>query len=83
MRKRFIKEQKTKLLGGQISRRDFITSMIAAGVALPTALSMAGDVLAATPEKGGTLRQGYGYGSTTDSLDPATTVILSRRYWIT
>ena len=61
------------LTTGQISRRQFIMNAIAAGVALPTALGMAGSAMAATPKKGGRLRQGLGYGSTTDSLDPGTT----------
>lgn len=73
MRDKFTENQKNRLLTGQISRREFIQSMIAAGVALPVALSLAGNALAATPNKGGRLRQGFGHGSTTDSLDPATT----------
>ncbi len=72
MRKKFINDQKLGLASGRIDRRQFITSVIAAGVTLPTAMSMAGAVMAATPNKGGTLRQGYGHGSTTDSLDPST-----------
>ena len=73
MRNKFIQQEKAKLLAGRIDRRQFITSMVAAGVVLPTAMTMASQVLAATPKKGGHFRQGYGYGSTTDSLDPATT----------
>ncbi len=72
MKNVFINDQAEKLSAGRISRRQFITSMLAAGVVLPTAMSMAGDALAATPKKGGKLRLGMGHGSTTDSLDPAT-----------
>ena len=72
MKQAFIAEQTEKLAKGGINRRQFITSMVAAGIVLPTAMSMAGDVLAATPNKGGTFRLGLGHGSTTDSLDPAT-----------
>ena len=72
MKKKFIGQQKKKLARGHIDRRQFITSMLAAGVVLPTALTMAGDVLAAIPKKGGTYREGLGHGSTTDTLDPAT-----------
>ena len=68
----YIAEQKAKLAAGRIDRRQFLTGLLAAGVVLPTAMSMAGDVMAATPKKGGTFRQGVGHGSTTDSLDPAT-----------
>ena len=67
----FIQDQARKLESGGISRRQFITSMLAAGVVLPTAMSMAGDVLAATPNKGGTLRHATGYGGTNDSIDPS------------
>jgi len=45
---------------------------LAAGATLPMALSLATDAIAATPVKGGKLRQGLGYGSTTDTLDPGT-----------
>ncbi len=72
MKDKFIAQQKRMLGSGGIDRRQFVTSMVAAGVALPTALSMAGKAMAMTPNKGGHLRQGFGHGSTTDSLDPAT-----------
>ncbi|MDD9909418.1 MAG: ABC transporter substrate-binding protein [Ahrensia sp.] len=72
MKEAFIAEQSAKLAGKGISRRQFITNMLAAGVVLPTAMSMADRVFAAEPKKGGTFRVGRGHGSTTDSLDPAT-----------
>jgi peptide/nickel transport system substrate-binding protein len=72
MKTLFVREQTEKLARGGINRRQFITSMVAAGVVLPTAMTMAGDVFAATPKKGGKLRHGTGYGGTTDSLDPST-----------
>ncbi len=72
IKKNYLREQERKLTRGDISRRQFITSVIAAGVAVPTALSLAGKALAATPKKGGKFRSGVGHGSTTDSLDPAT-----------
>ena len=72
IRDRYIADQQRKLATGGISRRQFIASMIAAGVVLPGALSMSADVLANTPKKGGKLRIGLGHGSTTDSLDPGT-----------
>lgn len=68
----YLKSQADKLTAGQIDRRQFIMSALAAGVVLPTAMSMAGDAIAATPNKGGLLRHATGYGSTTDSIDPAT-----------
>lgn len=49
-----------------------MTSMVAAGVAVPTALAWATQAAAQTPVAGGLLRIGLGSGSTTDSLDPAT-----------
>lgn len=72
MKKIFIGKQTKDLADGRIDRRQFITSMLAAGVVLPTALTLASDVLAATPKKGGSFRFGSAYGSTTDSLDSAT-----------
>ena len=49
----YLKSQADKLTAGQIDRRQFIMSALAAGVVLPTAMSMAGDAIAATPNKGG------------------------------
>ncbi|EFL88238.1 ABC transporter substrate-binding protein [Ahrensia sp. R2A130] len=72
MKNIFIQDQARKLETGGISRRQFITSMLAAGVVLPTAISMAGDVLAATPNKGGLFRHATGYGGTNDTIDPST-----------
>jgi len=71
MKQVFIKDQTDKFGRGAISRRQFITNMMAAGVVLPTALSMATDVQAMTPKKGGVLRHATGYGGTTDSINPA------------
>jgi len=68
----YLKNQASKLTEGQIDRRQFVMGALAAGVALPTALSMASDAVAATPKKGGKFRTGVRHGSTTDSLDPAT-----------
>jgi len=72
MKQVFIKEQTDKLGKGGISRRQFVSSMLAAGIALPTALTMASDAVAATPNKGGKLRHATGYGGTTDTINPAT-----------
>ncbi|MEM9329940.1 MAG: ABC transporter substrate-binding protein [Pseudomonadota bacterium] len=68
----YLAKQSQKLTEGQIDRRQFVMGALAAGVALPTALSMAGEAIAAAPAKGGHLKIGRGHGSTTDSLDPAT-----------
>jgi len=72
MKKDIIINHANQLTAGKISRRRFIMTAIAAGATLPTALTMAGNAIAATPVKGGKLRQGLGYGSTTDTLDPGT-----------
>ncbi len=68
----FLSDEMTRYAKGGLSRRQFITSALAAGVALPAALGWADKVLAATPNKGGLFRLGVSSGSTTDSLDPAT-----------
>ncbi|MDG1737608.1 MAG: ABC transporter substrate-binding protein [Paracoccaceae bacterium] len=72
LKEKFLKRKEAQLAAGMISRRSFITSAIATGVAIPAALGWADAVAAATPTKGGLLRLGVGSGSTTDSLDPAT-----------
>ena len=41
---------KSKLADGRITRRDFIRSAIALGIATPTAMSLSSAVLAATPK---------------------------------
>ena len=68
----YLKRKATYLTEGQIDRRSFVKSALAAGVALPAALSLADKAQAMTPKKGGLFRNGMGYGSTTDVLDPAT-----------
>ena len=67
-----INQLKERLSQGRITRRDFIRSAIALGVALPTATSLSSAVLAATPNKGGMLRQALTGAASSDSLDPAT-----------
>lgn len=69
---KFLQQQKLKFLNGKIDRRTFISSAIATGLTIPAALSLAGDVEAATPNRGGTIRTARGHGSTTDNLDPGT-----------
>ncbi|MEM5472347.1 ABC transporter substrate-binding protein [Hoeflea sp. AS60] len=72
MRDEYLKKQARWLSEGQIGRRQFIKAAIAAGLAVPSAMTLATDVLAATPKKGGKLRLGSSYGSTTDALDAGT-----------
>ena len=69
MNTRHIADLQKHLTSGKIDRRQFIATAVAAGVALPAAISMPNAVLAATPKKGGRLRQGFSAGSTTESLD--------------
>jgi len=58
---------------GRIDRRTFLAGALAFGVSLPAASAVMAKVAqAATPKKGGHLRLGSAHGSTTDSLDPAT-----------
>jgi len=72
MKNDLINSLQQQLLTGKLNRRQFIMNAVAAGIALPSALGMAGNALAMTPKSGGRLRHGTGYGSTTDSLDPGT-----------
>ena len=72
MKDDLLKNNSRKLTQGQMGRREFIVSAMAVGLTLPSALSLVKKAEAATPKKGGKLILGYGYGSTTDSLDPGT-----------
>jgi peptide/nickel transport system substrate-binding protein len=72
MTEKYIKKQQAKLTSGFIDRRQFMVSVLATGIAMPTALSLATQAMAAMPKKGGVLRHATGYGSTDDSLDPGT-----------
>ncbi len=68
-----LKELKSLLAQGKITRRDFLARLSALGIT--TALSpalLATPARAAKPRKGGRFRLGMAGGSTTDSLDPAT-----------
>ena len=71
MKDTFIAHQRLRLANGAVSRRHFMSSMLAAGVAVPTALGWASKAMAA-PKRGGSFKMGMAHGSTTDSLDPAT-----------
>lgn len=57
---------------GRLSRRDFIRSAIAAGVAIPAASGLWTTAAQAAPQRGGTLRLGQHDGNTTDNHDPGT-----------
>ena len=52
---KYIEEQSSKLTKGLIDRRQFMMSVLATGVTLPIALSLADKAVAATPKKGGHL----------------------------
>ena len=69
---KYIKEQSSRLTNNIISRRQFVMSVLATGVTLPIALSLADKADAATANKGGHFRWGNGAADTTDTLDPAT-----------
>lgn len=59
--------------GGRVDRRAFMRGAVSLGLTVSAASLAAGRVQAMTPNAGGLLRIGMGHGSTTDSLDPATT----------
>lgn len=69
---RYVESARRRLKEGAITRRSFMTQMLAAGVAVTTAASWADKARAQTPTQGGLMRLGLGSGSTTDTLDPAT-----------
>ncbi|MCP4789468.1 MAG: ABC transporter substrate-binding protein [Gammaproteobacteria bacterium] len=72
MQDKYLETIKRQLAAGRLNRRQFISSSLVAGIALPTAMGMASNVMAGTPKRGGTFRLGIPHGSTTDSLDPGT-----------
>ncbi len=64
-----VRKLEEDLQAGRIDRRRFVGGLLAAGIAVPAALAMQDAVLAATPNRGGRLRQGFSAGSSTESLD--------------
>ncbi|MEM7224796.1 MAG: ABC transporter substrate-binding protein [Pseudomonadota bacterium] len=68
---RDLKKLRSMLTAGQIGRRDFMMGALAMGVSVAAASTMAEKALAATPNKGGTFRQGLTGAGSGDSLDPA------------
>ena len=71
MKDKFINLQTHKLMVGSIDRRKFMMSVLATGLTVPAALSLAKRAEAATPKSGGLFRMGIAHGSTTDTLDSA------------
>ncbi|MBQ4824543.1 ABC transporter substrate-binding protein [Leisingera sp. HS039] len=59
---------------GNLSRRDFVRSAVAAGLAIPAAAGLWTTAAQAAPQRGGTLRLGQHDGNTTDNHDPGTYV---------
>ncbi|EAP77430.1 ABC transporter substrate-binding protein [Roseovarius nubinhibens] len=63
---------KTRLATGSMSRRQFMRSVVATGISAAAASSVADQVMAAAPKRGGTIRIGKGHGQTTDTMNPGT-----------
>lgn len=64
---------------GKLSRRDFMRLSMAAGISTSAASGLwTSDVLAATPQKGGTFRLGVHDGNTSDTFDPGTYVAVAQ-----
>ncbi|MEM7069051.1 MAG: ABC transporter substrate-binding protein [Pseudomonadota bacterium] len=70
--KKYLATLEQKLKSSAIDRRQFMSGALAAGLAVSSATLIADKVEAATPKDGGHIKFGRGHGSTTDSLDPAT-----------
>ena len=66
-----LKNLKSMLTAGRIGRRDFMMGALAMGATVSAASLMADKALAATPKKGGKLREAITGGASGDSLDPA------------
>ena len=66
-------ELKMAYAAGKIGRRSFMARAAALGAVTAAGVPMlSGKGMAATPQKGGTIRIGLGSGSTSDNMDPAT-----------
>ncbi len=65
-----IKNLQTSFESGKVSRRGFMSGALAMGVSMTAATAVLNKVEAATPNKGGRLRQGVTGGATSDVLDP-------------
>ncbi len=65
---------KRELATQRLSRRDFITGMVAMGLSVTAATQLAGEIIsparAAEPKKGGLLRFATNDASSADTLDP-------------
>ena len=75
MKKALFNERITNLVKkgqrNQINRRDFMQGMMATGMTIASASTLwSSQVMAQSPNKGGTFRIGKGHGGTTDKLDP-------------
>jgi peptide/nickel transport system substrate-binding protein len=67
-----LKDLGLRVARGQVNRRDFLGRAAALGLAAPLASGLlSSSVLAAGPQKGGTMKLGMVGGTSTDSLDPA------------
>ena len=64
-----INELAQLLTSGRLDRRGFMQGAMALGLTVSSASMIASNAVAATPKKGGRLRQGFSAGSTTESLD--------------
>ena len=63
---------RNKLVQARMTRREFVQLAMVVGIAAPVAENLFERAQAATPKKGGRLRVAISWGSTTNSLDPAT-----------
>jgi peptide/nickel transport system substrate-binding protein len=63
---------KSEIRRGRMSRRQFVQFAMAAGLSAAAAENLFAKAQAATPKKGGRLRAGISWGSSTNSLDPGT-----------
>jgi len=66
----YIQQMEMSLITRQIDRRQFMRGVLATGLTVSAATTLADRAHAATPQRGGTLRAGLGHGATTDVLDP-------------
>lgn len=69
--KKDLEKMRRRVIGGQMTRRQFLASASAMGLA-SSAPALYQEALAQTPKRGGKFTLGIAHGSTTDGLDPGT-----------
>ena len=72
-KRQYVRQLEHRLQTHQVDRRQFMRGVLATGMTVSAATMLADRVVAATPQKGGSMVIGVGHGSSTEGLDPGQT----------